>query len=285
MRLIFGIVMILGVGLAGFAVYAARQYISQKQLEVEAANAVAAAAVPTVQVYMVKRALNYGERVTLEDLELIPYPEPALPEGVFKSEAELFPSEGEKFRTALRSIEAKEVLLATRVSNQGADAGVSSRLGVNMRAFAIRVDATTGVSGFLRSGDLVDVFWIGENIDSQGQSLGRVTKLIETNLRILATDQDAEGASESSRIAGTVTVEVTPQQVGRLAQAQATGTLSLSLVGAGDTGTAAAVDVDQKALLGIEQAAPVEVQAPEQECGVKVKKAGEDIGEQTVDCN
>ena len=285
MRLVFGIVMILGVGLAGFAVYAARQYIGQKQLEVEELAAAAAAAVPTVKVYMVKRPIKYGERIVLEDLEPIPYPEPFLPEGVFKSEADLFPAEGEKFRTALRSIEAREILLATRVSAQGSDAGVSSQLGVNMRAFAISVDATTGVSGFLRSGDVVDVFWIGENIDSQGQNLGRVTKLIETNLRIMATDQDADGASQSSRVARTVTVEVSPQQVARLAQAQATGTLSLSLVGASDTGTATAVDVDQKALLGIEDAAPVEVQAPQQECGVKVKKAGEDLGQQTVECN
>jgi pilus assembly protein CpaB len=154
-----------------------------------------------------------------------------------------------------------------------------------MRAFAISVDASTGVSGFLRSGDRVDVFWIGENLDSQGQSTGRVTKLIETNLRILATDQDAEGGGDSSRIARTVTVEVTPQQVARLAQAQATGMLSLSLVGAGDTGTAAATDVDQRSLLGIEEAKPVEVQAPDPTCGVKVKKAGEDAGETTVDCN
>jgi pilus assembly protein CpaB len=284
MRLIFGIVMILGVGLAGFAVYAARQYLGQKQLEVEQLAAAAAQAVPTVPVYIVKRPINYGERIKLEDLELIPYPEPFLPEGVFKSEADLFPVEGEKFRTALRTIEAKEVLMLTRVSDQGGDAGVSSRLGDNMRAFAINVDAQTGVSGALRAGDKVDVLWITERVNANGQSTGRVTTLLETSLRIIATDQDAEG-NGSRNIARTVVVEVTPTQVNRLATAQATGQLSLALVGTGDTSTATAVDVDQKALLGIEEAAPVEVQAPEECTGVRVKKAGADAGEEAVECN
>jgi pilus assembly protein CpaB len=278
MRLIFGIVMILGVGLAGFAVYAARSYISQKQVEVDAANAAAAAAVPTVQVYMVKRVINYGERITLEDLELIPYPEPFIPEGVFKSEADLFPSEGEKFRTALRTIEAKEVLMATRVSEQGGDAGVSSRLGNNMRAFALNVDAQSGVSGALRAGDKVDVLWITDRVDSSGQTRERVTTLLETSLRIIATDQDAEG-SGSRNIARTVVVEVTPTQVNRLSTAQATGQLVLALVGAGDTGTASAVDVDQKTLLGIEETAAPEPEVVDPTCAVRTRKAGETADE------
>ena len=52
-------------------------------------------------------------------------------------------------------------------------------------------------------------------------------------------------------IARTVTVSVSPQQVAALAQAQSTGNLSLSLVGAEDDTVAAAIQVDQHALLGI----------------------------------
>ena len=51
--------------------------------------------------------------------------------------------------------------VTTRQLEPGQDAGVSSRLSKGMRAFAIRVDVATGVSGFLRPGDRVDVYWSG----------------------------------------------------------------------------------------------------------------------------
>lgn len=275
MRIIFGLVLVVGLGLASFAVYSARQYLGQKQLEVEAANAAAAQAVPVVNVYVANRNLAYGERITLEDVRMIPYSKADLPEGVFLEEVALFPEGGEKFRTVLRTMQMNEALLAAKVSEPGMDAGVSSRLGANMRAFAIRVDASSGVSGFLHPGDRVDVYWTGD--DPSGN--GRITKFIEANVRILATDQSTNDDRTTASIAKTVTVEVTPQQVGRLTQAQSTGQLTLSLVGADDESTASAIDVDQRKLLGIEDEKPEVVKAEDPTCAVKTRKAGEAVDE------
>jgi pilus assembly protein CpaB len=122
-----------------------------------------------------------------------------------------------------------------------------------MRAFAISVDVASGVSGFLRPGDRVDVYWSG-GVGERGE----VTQLIESDLRLVAIDQSADDNLSGAVIARTVTVEVSPQQVAALAQAQSTGSLSLSLVGQGDATVAEAIEVDQRTLLGIVDA-PVEV--------------------------
>ena len=119
-----------------------------------------------------------------------------------------------------------------------------------MRAFAIRVDVASGVSGFLRPGDVVDVYWTGQR---QGDE---VTRLVEARVPIIAVDQTTDADRVEASVAQTVTVEATPLQVASLAQAQATGSLTLSLVGVGDEGVAEAVEVDQRRLLGLAMQEP-----------------------------
>ena len=131
-----------------------------------------------------------------------------------------------------------------------------------MRAFTIRVDATSGVSGFLRPSDRVDVYWSGRS------EIGEVTQLIEAGVRIIAIDQSADEDRVAPTIARTVTVQVDPQQAAGLAQAQATGKLSLSLVGAEEQQVAENVTINQRQLLGITGPAPVEQR---KECSVRTK--------------
>ncbi len=257
MRGVFGLVLVVGLGLAGTSVWMVRGYFEAQAMQLEATRAVAASAVPTVKVYAMTRAVGYGERISLEDVELVDYAEPHLPEGVFLSEAELFPDVAEGFRTVLRPMEPNEPVLAVKVTEPGQDAGITSRLSLGMRAFTISVDATSGVSGFLRPGDRVDVYWSGE-VAEGGEAARQVTQLIESGLNIIGIDQSADDSRTETTVARTVTVEVSPQQVAKLAQAQSTGSLSLSLVGHGDDTIAAAIEVDQKALLGL-QDAPIEV--------------------------
>ena len=115
-------------------------------------------------------------------MRAVGWPSNALPEGVFLDAAALFPA-GEEPRVVLRAMEAGEAILAVKVTEPGEDAGVSSRLSAGMRAFAVRVDVASGVSGFLRPGDRVDVYSTGRAGDSD------VTKLIQTGIRIVAIDQ------------------------------------------------------------------------------------------------
>lgn len=267
MRAVFALVLILGLGLAGFAAYSAQQYISQTQAELAQARANAQPNIETTEVFVAKRALSYGERLTADDVEAIEWPKRSTPENVFLDEADLFPDGEDALRTVLRAIEPGEPLMTVKLTRPGEDAGITSRLARGMRAFAIRVDVTTGVSGFLRPGDRVDVYWTGRRGGEE------VTKLIDTNVELIAVDQQSDtDRTSNATIARNVTVQATPQQVAQLAQAQSTGRLSLALVGVRDDSTAEVIEVDQRRLLGIEEAAPVE---QEESCSVRTRRGGE----------
>jgi len=275
MRMVFGLVLIIGVALAGFATYMAKNRFDQYQATVAAQERLLSSNVPLEAVFTVKRQISYGEPLTKEDVQIVAWPNNAIPEGAFQEGEDLFPPNG-ALRTVLRVMEKDEAVMASKVTEPGEDAGVSSRLAKGMRAFALRVDVSSGVSGFLRPGDHVDVYWTG---DSQGRE---VTKLIDTRLKLLAVDQIADGDRSAPTIARTVTVAASPAEVGALAQAQSSGRLSLSLVGAGDDTEVAAVEIDQNQLLGIFEETAVEQKA-EKVCTIKTRK-GADVVEIPIPC-
>ncbi len=279
MRLVFGLVLVLGVALAGGAVYLAKDQFGAYQARLAASERARAQMVPTVEVLVLTSPLRYGEKLSAEEVRVVKWPEDAIPEGAFQSLETLFPVGQDQYRTVLRTMEKDEAILAVKVTAPGADAGVSSRLAAGMRAFAIKVDVASGVSGFLRPGDRVDVYWTGR---VGGESRQEVTKLIEASLGLIAIDQTADEDRSSPTIARTVTVEATPQQVAALAQAQTTGKLSLSLVGAEDDTVSGAVQIDQNTLLGIQEQV-IEEQEAARVCTIKTRR-GAEIIEVPVDC-
>lgn len=278
MRLIFGLVLIVGIGLAGFAVYMARDFIGgyQAQLDAERALAASREVIPTEEVFVLNEPVKYGQQITEESIRLVKFPTEAIPEGVFRSVEEVFPEGEPKFRTVIRAMEKNEALLGIKVSKPGADAGVASRLSEGMRAFTIRVDVTTGVSGFLRPGDRVDVYWTGRGRNELGDAEA-LTKLIQSNVPLIAVDQVADNDRTAPSVARTVTVEVTPRQVAALAQAQSSGRLTLALVGARDQTTSDNIEVGQGEIIG-------EFTAPEaRRCTVRTRR-GAEIIETVIPC-
>ena len=276
MRIVFGLVLVVGIALAGFAAYLAKDRIGQYQATLESQRKALELNVPLEPVFVVKRQVAYGEELTKEDVRIVNWPENAIPEGAFQTAIDLFPESGE-LRTVLRVMEKDEAILSPKVTAPGEDAGVSSRLAKGMRAFALRVDVSSGVSGFLRPGDQVDVYWTGQ---TQGRE---VTKLIQTRIRLLAVDQIADGDRSAPTIARTVTVAASPAVVGALALAQTTGRLALSLVGAGDDLEVAAVEVDQNQLLGIQQKVVIEKEM-ERQCTIRTRR-GSEVVEIPIPCS
>lgn len=271
MRIVFGLVLLVGIALAGGAVYMAKDYIDRYEAALAAERAEQPEAIPLTTVYVAAERLDYGDALTEESVLAIRWPEEALPEGAFVAEAEeLFSDAGR--RLVLRTMEKHEPILAAKVTEPGAPGGLTMRLAPGMRAFAIGVDVASGVSGFLRPGDRVDVYWTGR---ANGQ--GEITKLIQTGIELVAVDQEADSSDVSgTTIARTVTVAATPQQVAALAQAQSTGRLSLSLVGANDDTVSQAVQVDQMGLLGITPPPEAPKAAPEdEECTIRTRRGSE----------
>ncbi len=286
MRLVFGLVLVVGLGLAGFAVYMAKSYIEGYQAQLANERAQRAPAIELADVVIANRALKYGEVINKNDLRLVKYPARYVPEGSFSSAEEMFPQGENVPRRALRAMEAHEPILAVKVTQPGEEAGITSQLRPGERAFAIRVDVTSGVSGFLRPGDFVDIYWtgsVGSANRTQNDSTGEVTKLIDTSIRLIAVDQSANQDMTATQVARTVTVAVAPQQVASLAQAQSTGRLTLSLVGVQDDTIAEIIEVDQRRLLGLADQV-VEAPQPQNEiCTIRTNRGGE-VVETPIPC-
>jgi pilus assembly protein CpaB len=271
MRSMFGLVLIAGVALAGTAVYLAKGYIGDTQSALEQERQMRAKVGPITQVYVMKNPKNYGEALLPEDVALAYWPKNSLPEGTFEAELDLFPKGANQARFVLRQMEKFEPVMAVKITNPGESPGLTGQLAKGMRAFAIKVDVASGVSGFVQPGDRVDIYWTGavNGLD------GELTRLIESTTQVIAVDQQA-GASSGATVARTVTVAASPEQVARLAQAQATGRLALSLVGNSDESVSGLVEVNSNTLLGIEAQEIVNVEV-EKVCTIRNRKGGEVI--------
>ncbi len=264
MRIIFVLVLIVGVGLAAFAVSVAKDRFDQYQSALAQQRD---AIVPTTDVFVVTRQVRYGEPLREGDVRAIRWPTDHVPLGAFTELEDLFPPDEEEPRLVLRTMETEEPVLVSKVTAPGEDAGVASRLQAGMRALALRVDVTSGVSGFLRPGDRVDVYWTGN-----GRGGGRVTRLIRSNVQIIAIDQIADEDRNNPTIARTITVMADPADIAALTQAQASGNLTLALVGVGDETISDEVEVSTNELLGAEEI--VQSAAPEI-CTVRARRGGE----------
>ena len=275
MRAVFGLVLVVGIALAGGAVMMAKNYISAYQSELAKERQAREQVVPTVEVLVAERALKYGEMLDKAAVRKVRWPANAIPEGAYTDIDTLFPAENAKPRFVLRTMEKDEAILVVKVTEPGEDAGITSQLEKGMRAFAIRVDASTGVSGFLRPGDRVDVYWTGSIRDTIEGARGELTRLIESGVKLIAIDQSAGGDIDGTVIARTVTVAVRPEQVAALAQAQTSGRLSLSLVGVDDNTIASAIEVNQRSLLGLGAVELAPELAEEKVCTIRTRRGAE----------
>ena len=253
MRALFGLVLLVGLALAGSAVYMVNQYMDDQARLLQNERAKVRAAIQTVDVYSPARDLTYGELLTIEDVKLIKYARDYLPEGIFLTEEELFPDGTDVHRVVLLPVKVNEPLLADNLSEPGASRGLTALVQPGMRAFPISGRVAAGF-GILRPGDRIDVYWTG-----QLQSGREVTNLIRSGLEIIAVltaEQNTAGAPQS------VVVQVSPEEVALLTQAENSGRLTLSLVGAGDVTETGPVTIDNRALTGEVDEVVVE-EAPE----------------------
>ena len=285
MRGIFAVVLMVGVGLAGFAVYMAQNYIEGYQRALAQERQSSRPTIETVDIMVARASMKYGEKLEPANTVLIKWPKNSVPAGVFTSADQLYPNNNADVRHVLRPMEPGEPIMAIKISEPGEGAGLTTRLAKGMRAFAIRVDVASGVSGFLRPGDRVDVYWTGSVQASREGQNRDFTKLIQAGVDLIAIDQNSDIDTAEGTIARTVTVAVSPAQVAALAQAQNSGRLSLSLVGAADDTVAQTIEVDQNSLLGIiEEEKVVQAQEEEEICSIRTRR-GAEVVEIAIPCS
>ncbi len=281
MRAVFGLVLILGMALAGAAVYMIQGHIALTEALLKKEREFNAKAGKLVEVYVFNKTLNYGDALTPEDVQLIYWPEKALPETIFRDEALLFPEQADGPRYIMRTTEAFEPVLSSRVTEPGQLAGLTAKLETGMRAFAIKVGVASGVSGFVQPDDFIDIYWTGNISGVEGD----VTRLIESSIQIIAVnnaineDQNVGGSN-----AKTITVAGSPEQVARLAQAQATGRLSMSLVGEDTEVLTETIEVDTNSMLGIVKEEVVVAPVIEEKVCKRKERKGTEVIETIIAC-
>jgi pilus assembly protein CpaB len=274
MRAVFALVLLVGMGLAGVAVYMIQGYMASLEAALQQERAFNARAGKLVEVFVFAKAKKYGDPLAEDDVVAIYWPEKNLPETIFRDKELLFPKDAKGPRYIMRTTEAYEPVLASRVTEPGELSNLTSKLEKGKRAFAIKVGTNSGISNFVKPDDYIDILWTGSVAGVEGG----ITRQIESAILVIAVDNAInEGQVDSDSVAKTVTVAATPEQVARLAQAQATGRLTLSLAADATEIVEGTVETNTNSMLGIvkEEVAPEVVVVEKKKCFAKQRSGGQ----------
>ena len=218
-----GVAVVLGI----IAVIVANAYLTGREKQM------AASPQGVVRVAVASMPFNYGDDITPDKVKFVNYPATSLPPGVHRSMAELLP-EGKR-RVALRPIQPNQPLLAADLSGSGQNASIAALLPDGMRASTVRINDISGVAGFIKANDTVDVLVTRQAIGPDGaQGDQQVTDVLLQNVRVIAMGQDAAGGSNQPVVQRSATLEVSPVDAQKLTLGQALGQLSLVLRKPGD---------------------------------------------------
>src|SRR3546814_748378 len=132
-------------------------------------------------------------------------------------------------RVALRPIAVGEPILASKVSGEGGRATLASILPEELRAVTIPVNQVTGVGGFVRAGDVVDVLLTRQIPGDGAQREDKMTTVVLENVFVLAIDQIANESETEPKVGQTATVQTDIIGAQKLALAREIGSLSLAL--------------------------------------------------------
>lgn len=213
----------IGVVLASAAVFLASQQLDRS--DVQRGPAAAEPPFKIANILVATNDLKFGNRIGQEHIKAALWPADSIPEGAFTDPEQLL-GDGTEDRVVLKPMMKGEPILASKVSGFGGRASMSTLIPEGKRAYAIRVNAVTGVAGFLLPGDRVDILLtrkVGSNANH------KVTDVILQNIAVRGVDQISDEDRNKPQVARTVTVEVTPDEAQKLALAMQVGTLTLAL--------------------------------------------------------
>jgi pilus assembly protein CpaB len=134
-----------------------------------------------------------------------------------------------------KNLDTGSPITSENVLPRGDRGFLASVLEPGTRAISIRVDAESGVSGLIKPGDYVDVVLtqVAANADVARRAL---SETLLQNVRIIAIDQEiVQGGANNTantaaaKVAQTVSLQLAPEQVKKIAVAKNLGSLSLSM--------------------------------------------------------
>lgn len=178
------------------------------------------------EVLVASKDLGLGQQVTPQDVRWQKWPEGAITPAYFVRTQDAQAMQKAVGSTVRQAMLAGEPLTAQKVVHADGAGFMSAILGAGMRAVSVAITVETGAGGFILPNDRVDVILTARGSGNNQQD----SRTILTNIRVLAIDQTyREEGGKQVVIGKTATLELTPNQAEALAQAAASGVVSLAL--------------------------------------------------------
>jgi len=189
---------------------------------------------PATYVLVAVNPMPTGHFVLPDDLAWQAWPEETVVDTyVRKDEGSVEDFVGAVVRTPMT---VGEPITEARVVRPGDRGFLAAVLEPGMRAATVKVDATSGVAGFVFPGDRVDIILthkikiIGIHPTKKDKAVTRTaSETVMHDVRVLAIDQSTYNEDGQAGVAKTATLEVNSKQAEMVRLVSAMGSLSLSL--------------------------------------------------------
>src|SRR5260221_1775820 len=203
---------------------------------------------PTQQVVVAASDLDIGTELGRSDIRIIDWPANAVPAGAFSDPKDVMG------RGIVLPIIQNEPILPMKLASKEAGAGLPPAIPPGLRAVSVRVNEVIGVGGYVLPGTRVDV---GATVSPSGQSTDMTSKVVLTNVQVLAAGTKIERDTERNKPlpVTVVTLLVDPEEAERLTLASTEGKIQLALRNPLDKTMPLTHGIRPSALLGF--AAPV----------------------------
>ena len=191
--------------------------VEQRQTQIAEQNRLA-------RIVVASQDLAFGTQLSAQNVRLINWPQGSVPTGAFTSV-----EDATRNRVALRPMVPGEPILASRVSGTDGRASIAANLPAGQVAYTIQISDVSGVGGFARPGDVVDVL-LTRNMP--GETAGPTEKMNDVVLHsvpLLGIDLVSDQSKSQPAVGKTATLQVNPTDAQKLALASQIGVLSLAL--------------------------------------------------------
>ena len=197
--------------LAAFGVY---RFLSEKNRFAEKAR------LETVGIVVAASDIPLGARLNPSQVGIAAWPKNQYPKDA------ILDAKSVVGRVAIRDFFRGEPILGSKLVPADKSAGILSlKIPVGMRAYSVRVNEVVGVGGFIVPDTRVDV--LVTTAQATQQNLGKVSKIVLEDVRVLAVGQAIEAKDSKPTSVNTVTLAVTPEDAEKLALASNDGTIQL----------------------------------------------------------
>lgn len=243
------------IGSALLAVYAGQRFLGAREQELRDA---ARAGLAGRAVIVAAHDLQPGSVIAASDLALREVPERYLPSGSLASEG-AGNLVGRRLRVPRRG---GEVLQQVDIE-QASERALSTRVSAGQRAVTIAVDELGAISGLLRPGDDVDLYFMPSGSESEARIGLLMTRVpvLATGARVTVPSGNGAAGVEAGGFSA-ITVQVSPEDAERLWLAQRAGQVLPVLRRQGDAPTSVAGIRSARSLLLTRQSATPARPAP-----------------------